>query len=595
MHTMDFNVTEYGAVGDGATPDTAAIQKAVDACAAAGGGRVVVPGGVFVSGPVFLRSNIEFHLSPGAVLQGSRNFEDYPLLDIESHGYHIGRWHASLLTGAHLENVSITGTGVLDGQGDAWWKAKDAGTLKFIRPMIIFLVDGERILIDGVKIMNAPSWNVLPILCRNLTINNISIENPWKPYHNCDGIDLMSCRDVRISNCHVDTGDDGICLKTLPDFGMICGTAVDGGDTAKPANGPDYRKPRIPCENVVITNCVVRHGHSGVGIWAEVIGGMRNIAVTNCVFEGTRTGIRIARYPWPGGYVQDVRVDNIIMRRVEFAIELSSQLTFGNMEPGPDPETTPVFRNIHFSNITATQAAIACEMHGLPAMPSRDISFSNMHIESDLGFNLRNAQGVLFDNVTVECRGVPLIVQDVSGLELRRFNAKVSTPELPVVQMERVREAWVHGCTAAPGTDVFLGHVGAGNEVRMEGNRMQHAARAEAGIDPANAWNLCSHAYSGSRAIRDTGTHNAWLPVSAAVQETVRRRWTPEQVDRIYSTSRVEPNARNGAEVDNPDERRRIYIIEAHDVAERLVIFEDGELLRTVVAPDFHAHVWNGM
>ncbi len=590
MSTGTISVVEHGAVADGQTDNTQAIQAAVNACAAAGGGRVVVPAGVFVSGPIFLKSNIEFHLEPGAVLRGSRRMGDYPVLDVSASGYHIDRtWHASLLTGCNLENVSITGKGVLDGQGDVWWKARDAKELKFIRPMVIFLFDCERVRIDGVKLIDSPSWNMVSILCRNETIHDVSIQNPWKSYFNCDGINLMSCRNVRISNCYVDTGDDGICLKTLPDFGMVCGGAQNGEWK------PDYSKPRIPCEDVLIENCVVERAHSGVGLWAEVIGGIRNVSVNNCLFDGARTGIRIARYPHPGGYVKDIRISNIVMRRVEWAIELSTQLTHGKMEPGPDPETTPVFSNIHFSNITATQASIACEMFGMPKNPVRDISFSNLHIEADQGFNLRHAKNILFDNVTVESRGVPLLAEDVKNLEWRRFQAPVFSREQPVLQVTRVRDSWAHGCTAAPGTGVFLGLVGHENQVRLESNRLDKAGMAEAPVVPANSWNSCSHAYTGSRMIRDTGDRNTWLPVSAAVMAAIRRRWTPEQVDRIHSTSRVEPNARNGAEVADPNERRRIYIIEARDVAERLVIFEDGELLRAVTDPDFHAHVWKGM
>lgn len=583
---MDHDVMDYGAKGDGRTLNTDAIQSAVDACAAAGGGRVVVPAGTFVSGPIFLKSNIEFHLSAGAVLQGSRAMADYGPVSLKTHGHHINAFLASLLTAVQAENVSVTGPGTLDGQGKVWWDEIDAGR-GGPRPVLVYFLDCERVLLEGVKLLNSPAWTVLPLLCRNVSIRGIAIKNPWKPYHNCDGIDIHSCRNVRVSDCHIDTGDDGICLKSIPDwFISACGTSA-GSPTMK----VDYSQPRIPCENVVIDNCVVTHAHSGVSAWAEVIGGLGNLAVTNCVFDGTRTGIQFARYPWPGGYVRACTVDNIIMRRVECGIQMSSQLwPWDKLNDGPGMETTPDIGNIRISNVTGTQVMVACEMYGMEKNPVHDVTFSNIRMESNLGFNLRHVRNVHFDNVEVTCQNVPLAVKDSVNVEVRRFNAAGSTPEIPVIEVERVREAWVHGCTAAPGTGVFLGEVGSGNDVLMEHNRLTHARRERAAVPAGNAWNICSHAYSGSRWIRDSGERNVWLPLPDVVGQFVRARWTPEQVDRIYSISRVEANSRNGAQVAHDNEPRRIYIVEARDVAERLVVFEDGELLRTVEDPMFHAH-----
>ncbi len=597
MDSNDINITSFGAVGDGKTVNTVAIQKAVDSCAAAGGGRVVVPGGTFVSGPVFLKSHIEFHLSAGAVLHGSRTLADYPVLDQEGYGYHVKGWlHAALLTGYRLENVSITGSGTLDGQGGVWWDEKNARgdvwdtarmktRMTACRPVLIHLFDCTRVTIRDVKLIDAPMYNIFPIFCRNLVIEGVSIENPWKPYNNCDGIDIMSCSNVRIANCHVDTGDDGICLKTVPGWCLLCGPDPQG------KWGPDYSKPRIPCENVLIENCVVRHAHSGVALWAEVIGGMRNVTVTNCIFDGTRTGIQIARMDWPGGYVRECNFSNIIMRRVEVGIQLSTKLSaWGRLNEGPDRETTPEFSGIRFSNITGTQINAACEMYGMEQNPVRDIEFSNVRMESNLGFVLRNVKNIRFDAINLTCRNVPMVVTDAENLEILAFNAAVSSPEIPVIEVERVKEGWIHGSTAAPGTRVFLGEVGTGNEVLLEDNRLGHAQQARAAVQADNRWNLCSHAFTGSRWIRDSGTRNLWLPLPDAVSRLVRNRWTASQVDSIRSISRVEANARTGAECDNPDERRRIYIIEAEDVLERLVLFEDGELLRTVEDLTFHAH-----
>ncbi len=580
-----YNVTDYGAVGDGNTLNTLAIQQAVDACATAGGGKVVVPSGVFVSGPIFLKSNVEFHLSAGAVLQGSRDMADYGEIALKTQGHYIKAFLASLITAVQAENVSVTGRGTLDGQGKVWWDEIDAGR-GGPRPVLVYFLDCERVLLEGVKLLNSPAWTVLPLLCRNVDIRGIMIQNPWKPYHNCDGIDVHSSRNVRISDCHIDTGDDGICLKSIPDWFISA-----AGVSASGAMQVDYRQPRIPCENVTIENCIVTHAHSGVAIWAEVIGGMRNVTVTNCVFDGTRTGIQIARYPWPGGYVRDCTFSNIIMRRVECGIQLSSQLfPWDTLNEGPDMETTPDFCNIRISNITGTQIMVACEMYGMEKNPVHDIEFSNIRMESNLGFVLRNVKNIRFDTINLACQNVPLVVKDAENVEFLAFNASVSSPDIPVIEVERVREGWIHGCTAAPGTNVFLGEVGTGNDVLLENNRLGHARQPRAAVPADNIWNICSHAFSGSRWIRDSGERNAWLPLPAAVTQFVRTRWTPEQVDSIWSISRVEANARKGAEVQTAHERRRIYIIEAKDVLERLVIFEDGELLRTVNDPEFHAH-----
>jgi len=602
----DFNIDAFGAVADGKTINTKAIQAAVDACAAAGGGTVLVPAGVYRSGPIMLRDNIEFRLGPGSLIRGSRNMADYPCLDFKARGYHIDFFHASLLTGIGLKNVSITGSGAMDGEGDVWWRARDEKQLAHGRPFMIYLCDCDHAVIQGVELRNSPCWTILPLMCRDLVIDGVTILNPWKPYFNCDGINPHSCRDVRITNCFLDTGDDGITLKSVPEWFVV------NKDLKT-----DYAGKHIPCENIVISNCIVRHAHGGVTLGAEVIGGIRNVAISNCVFEGTRAGIRINRYPWPGGYVENVRVDNVVMRRVGWVFDIKSHFDPAKMEDGPGREDTPVYRSIHFSNITATQAQVACEAWGLPEMPIRDLSFSNVRIEADMGFDLRDADNVLLDNVEVTCRGVPCAARDVNDLELRRFNALTPPAADSVIQLTRVQNAWTHGCTVARGTGVFVGLVGDGNDgIVTEANRLADAAQAQAEVTPANEWNVCTHAYSGARWIRDTGASNTWLPVSADVMAMIRREWTEDQIDRIYSISRVEPNARDGAEVaggegggrgretgeeragegrQGDEEKRRIYIVEARDVAERLVIFEDGELLRRIDDPDFHAYKWKGM
>lgn len=584
-----FTITDYGAVGDAKTLNTKAIQAAVDACAAAGGGQVVVPAGIFISGSIFLKSHVEFHVSPGAVLRGSPNLEDYSLLDQEGHGYHIQGWlYAALLTSYRCDNVSITGTGTVDGYGKVWWEEKNRtsdmeaafrkdGRMKGIRPPLLYFFDCTRVKVRDVKLINSPMYAILPILCRNLLIDGVTIENPWKPYNNCDGIDIMSCRDVRVTNCYIDTGDDGICLKTVPGWCMLCGPGEKG------EGGPDYTKPRIPCENVIIDNCVVRHAHSGVGIWAEVIGGIRNVLVSNCVFDGTRQGIRIARYPWTGGYVKDVRIDSIVMRRVEFAIEVSNYYDPDKIDDRPDRDTTPEFSDIHFSNITATQTRIACLMYGMPKAPVRNINFSNIRIEADKGFDLRNAEDIYLDNVTVTCPGPAFQAKEVRNLELQRFSAPQPQADVPVIQLADVSDAWIHGCTATPGTGTFVGLVGEGNrDIVLEANRLTQAKQAQAPVKPASAWSSSGYGYSGSSMWKMAGECNTFLPVPPAVWETIQREWQQGRVRwGINGVHRMESGAHPDVVLE-PDDNRRIYVILADGVNEQLLILEDGTLLRKV-------------
>jgi len=557
----EYDITDHGAAADGKTVNTQAIQAAVDACAAAGGGRVVVPAGTFVSGSILLKDNVEFHLSPGAVLRGSSDFADYVRLDVASHGYHIQRWlYAALVTACNCENVSITGTGTVDGNGAVWWEAKDrladmAASLQTedpfqaIRPPLLLLFDCTRVKVRDVKLINSPMYSLLPIFCRDMVIDGISIENPWMPYNNCDGIDIMSCKDVRVSNCHVDTGDDGICLKTVPGWCMLCGPNEKGEGYC------DYSKPKIACDNVVIENCVVRRAHSGVAIWAEVIGGMSNVVVNNCVFDGTRTGIQVARYPWIGGYVRNCSFTNIVMRRVGTGILVSTVLpsyqTMDEDGPAEERDTTPEFHDLRIAHVTATQVYVGCKLEGTEKNPVHDIDLSQIRMESDLGFQLQHAKNIRMEAIDLKCRNVPLVMKDCTNIEAVAFNAHPSSDAIPAIEVERVKEAWIHGCTAAPGTGVFLGEVGEENDVLLERNRLTHAKAERAAVEPDNLWNTCSHAFTGSRWIRDTGDKNTWLPMSEAVAAFVRDRWTPEQVDGIYSVSRVEANSREGAEVDD--------------------------------------------
>jgi hypothetical protein len=568
----DYCIESFGAVADGKTINTKMIQAAVDACAKAGGGRVVVPAGVFLSGAIFLKSRVELHLIAGAVLRGVQDAVGFPRIHLQMRGYDIRHLHASLITAINETDIAITGCGTLDGQGAAWWTEHAEKT----RTPLVAINGCERVLLRDVRVMNSPQWTLRFLLSRDITVDRVKVENPWNHYHNNDGINLVSCCDARITNCLIDTGDDGITLKSVPSFHM------------NSTNGKvDYSMPRIPCENILVSDCIVRHAHGGVVIGSETVGGVRDVLVSNCIFEGTRSGIKIKGSTW-GGFVRNIRVSGVIMKRVETALHVQAREGYEEVKPDAAVPSAKV-EDIHFSNISMSQCSWAVDAQGRPDAWLRNLSFRTMQADTDVGLKLLRAANVVVDDVTLSCRGIALEACEVTGLEVRRLVALTAVPELPVLQFEGVREAFVHDCTAAQGAPVFLGLVGKANEVEQSGNRLA-GAKAQAPVKPLSSWNACSHAFSGCRWIRDAGTRNAWLPVSEAVDRFVRSRWTPQQVDGVWSVSRVEANSRDGAEVDAEAEPRRIYLVESRIVDERLVVFEDGELLRTVDDPDFHPH-----
>ena len=220
-----FSVVDHGAKGDGTTLGTKAIQATIDACAAAGGGVVHFPPGRYLTGPVFLRSNVTIHVGEGAALLASRKFDDFPLFKPGWRVRGSDERLAALITGVDLENVAITGRGTIDGQGQPWWDAQrkqgrlTAGqerTLPHGRPHLISLYRCRNVRIAGLSLVNSPSWTVHPVGCEDLVVDGISIRNP-SDSPNTDGINPESCRNVRIANCFIDTGDDCITLKSGQD------------------------------------------------------------------------------------------------------------------------------------------------------------------------------------------------------------------------------------------------------------------------------------------------------------------------------------------------------------------------------------------
>lgn len=476
-----FNVCAYGAVGDGQTLETAALQAAVDACHHQGGGTVIIPAGRYVIGSLFLRDNITLHLEAGAVLLGSEDLNDYPIIP--------GRWegaeqptYASLITGTQLHNIAVTGRGTIDGRGAHWWRRFIDQTLEHARPRLIAFANCTNVLIEGITAINSPSWTINPVRCENVTIQHVSIINPADS-PNTDGINPDSCRMVRVSNCYVSVGDDCVTIKA-------------GIETE------DHDK-RAPCENVTITNCTMAHGHGGVVIGSETSGGVRNVVISNCVFIGTDRGLRFKSRRGRGGVVEDIRISNIVMTDVLCPLTMNLYYACGawgdtrvsDKQAQPVTDRTPQFRRIHFSHITAREVKYAAAfLYGLAEMPVEDITLSDISISlsaegqagypemaDDLelmqraGFFVRNARGLRLHHVEVSGQsGAAFQLSDSSDVELSGCATRTPDVNHPIVQLDNIDHAFVHGCRANSDTRVFLHVDGArSHDVVLRGNHLR--------------------------------------------------------------------------------------------------------------------------
>ena len=424
-HASPFNVRDYGALGNGQDLDSPAIQAAIDACAAQGGGTVTLPAGRYHAGSLFLRSNITLHLDSGAVLLGSENPDDYPVIHSRWEGKHQDT-HAPLIGGDRLQNICVTGRGTIDGRGAVWWKAKEEKTLAYPRPRLISFSNCSNVLIETITAINSPSWTINPIHCQNLNVHAVTIINPADS-PNTDGINPDSCRSVHISDCYISVGDDCITLKS----------------------GTEHEHPEryAPCRDITITNCTLERGHGGVVIGSEMSGGVKNVVISNCVFIGTDRGIRIKSRRGRGGVIEDIRVSNLIMDGVlcPFTINLYyhigvlGDLRVSDKSPRSVNEGTPRVRRVHFSHITARQVRYAAGfLYGLAEMPLEDISFTDVSISiseqadsgfpemaddiprmSQAGFFIRKAQRVRLGNVEVRGQKGPAFdIDDSTEVEV---------------------------------------------------------------------------------------------------------------------------------------------------------------------------------
>ncbi|NEE04757.1 glycoside hydrolase family 28 protein [Phytoactinopolyspora halotolerans] len=360
------DIRAFGARAD--TESTKAIQAAIDAAADEGGGTVVVPAGRYLTGALRLRSHVELHLDAGAHLRFVSDPGAFPVVEARWEGA-AARVHQPCLYASGETGVAITGSGTVDGQGRPWWDAVrgERAALAHPRPTLIGLHECRQVTIRDVTLRDSPSWTVHPLLCDDVTITGIRIVNPHDS-PNTDGIDPESCRNVRISDCHIDVGDDCIAIKA----------------------GSEWAPEKVPCENIVITGCTMVHGHGGVVIGSEMSGGVRNVVVSGCVFQGTDRGIRLKSRRGRGGIVEDVRVTNVIMDGVLCPLVVNAFYFCGpggkdpvvaDRSPQPVDVSTPLFRRIHLAHVTARNVhAAAGFVYGLPEQPVEDLTLDDVAI-----------------------------------------------------------------------------------------------------------------------------------------------------------------------------------------------------------------------
>jgi polygalacturonase len=430
-------ITQYGGIGDGVTLNTQAFADAIEALSEKGGGVLIVPSGVWFTGPIVLKSNINLHLEKGALILFSTDINAYPVIETSYEGI-ADRRCQSPISGHNLENIAITGEGSINGSGEAWrplkrekvteshWNkvVKSGGVLKTpdlwlpfenapsIRPVMINLVECKNVLLQGVLFENSPNWDIHPLMCENLIVDGIFARNPDYA-QNGDGIDIESCKNVLVVNSIFDVGDDAICLKS-----------------GKNESG---RKRGMPTENVIVDNCKVFKGHGGFVVGSEMSGGVRNISVSNCSFMGTDVGLRFKSTRGRGGVVENVYANNISMFDIitdSFLFDLyyggksaSESLDDGDVTPLDEvipaiTEETPVFRNIYVKNLVSRNARRALFFNGLPEMNISNINVENAYISANYGAELSESNDIIFKNVTIiPEQGPALTLNNVKNLK----------------------------------------------------------------------------------------------------------------------------------------------------------------------------------
>ncbi|MFN0171260.1 MAG: glycoside hydrolase family 28 protein [Bryobacteraceae bacterium] len=478
-----FNVRDFGATGDGRSNDAAAIQKAIDACAKAGGGVVLLPAGDFLSGTIVLRSNITLRISPGATLWGSKRMEDYS-------PHH-------LIYAKDVGNVAIDGGGRINGNGDSFWRERsDHPYLLGLRPRpspAIEIVDSRGVRIQDISLRNTPGWGIHPLRCDGVTIRGVSIVSHLRG-PNTDGIDVDGSRNVRIADCYIEGGDDAIVIKTV----------------ARPG------QPLRPSENITVTNCVMTSTSNCFKIGTEGTAGFKNIAITNCVmfrlphaFRAPISGIAIESVD--GGTLDGLVASNLTMRDVGTPIFVR----LGNRGRGMTEPRPGILQNVSISNVVATGSLVTSSITGLPGHMVRRVSLENINISMKgghgkmeslevpelpekypeawmfgslpaYGFYARHVEGLTLRNVQVrweEADARPgMVFDDVKDLFLDAFQTDTVSGGAPLIRLHNTNGAFVRGARIPSGARLLVEVTGVeSREIKVTEGLLRGAQSVAAG------------------------------------------------------------------------------------------------------------------
>lgn len=423
------SIRDHGAVEGGTEKNTNAFQEAIRACSEAGGGRVSVPRGKWLTGAIHLVSNIELHLEDGAEIIFSDDPQDYlPPVFARNGGIELFNY-SPLVYARDCENVAITGHGRLDGNAKAWWAWQKRETKESyrmgaegvpveqrvfgtpeaaIRPSFVGLVGCKNVLLEGFTIGSGPNWTIHPVYCENVIIRRLNIDTHGP---NNDGIDPDSCRNVLVEYCTFKTGDDCMVLKS--------GYNEDG------------RRVGRPTENVVMRHCTGKEGHGGLVIGSEMSGDVRNVFMSDCDFDRTDHAVRIKSRIDRGGVVENVWVEDVRAKDMQRDVVILT-MDYTADSQGLVATKPPAFRNFHLKNITCDGAPVGIIVAGLETSPIEKVRFEQMTITSKKGVIVKNAKDLTFDAV------------------------KITSAESPVFDLANANEVRISNCLANEGLSPFL-------------------------------------------------------------------------------------------------------------------------------------------